>query len=356
MLKALATRIRSIAWRSLIHQASRWLGARAGAVVQADRKRSRDLGLLWGTPVTVRPSFAAILLLLTIAHGWTVVPLGFVSLMLHEYGHIFRARAHGIKTERITLTAGGAAAEMLVSSESFLIRPHVEREIGAVGPLVSFALSAVGYAAAAACVLVGIPEDAALLFGQLNLVLASFNMMPILPMDGGRVVRGIILQESDSWEQKARILRISRQSEKYSFAMIFALTFISPFVGILLLTQFGHHKNEVLDSIDYCERRQAQEEAAEADRRRREREAWAHENSKRARRGYCGSRRFSFVPRHYRCGWWEDLGLVASPSSLKEVKAAYRKKTFECHPDRGGRPEEMRRVARAYEIGKSTFG
>ena len=45
---------------------------------------------------------------------------------------------------------------------------------------------------------------------------------------------------------------------------------------------------------------------------------------------------------------WQVLGLTAT-ASLDEIKAAYRKRALETHPDRGGDAEDFRRVHGAYE-------
>jgi hypothetical protein len=44
---------------------------------------------------------------------------------------------------------------------------------------------------------------------------------------------------------------------------------------------------------------------------------------------------------------WSLLG-VAQTASLTEIKAAYRKRALELHPDRGGDPETFRRLLAAY--------
>jgi hypothetical protein len=45
---------------------------------------------------------------------------------------------------------------------------------------------------------------------------------------------------------------------------------------------------------------------------------------------------------------WKALGLEPG-ASVDEIKAAYRKRAFETHPDRGGSAKEFRRVRRAFD-------
>lgn len=46
--------------------------------------------------------------------------------------------------------------------------------------------------------------------------------------------------------------------------------------------------------------------------------------------------------------WWEVLG-VTETATEEEVKSAYRQKTLEHHPDRGGNTDEFTRVNNAYQ-------
>jgi len=45
---------------------------------------------------------------------------------------------------------------------------------------------------------------------------------------------------------------------------------------------------------------------------------------------------------------WQTLGLTGAASE-REIKAAYRKRALEAHPDRGGSDEAFRALQRAYE-------
>ncbi len=115
--------------------------------------------------------------------------LFFASVVAHELGHSLVAMAHGIKVKSITLFVFGGVAQ--ISREAS--RPLVEFLIAIAGPLVSAALGGV---------FIGIhllTEDASrlvsgvsLYLGQINLMLAVFNMIPGFPLDGGRVFRAVV--------------------------------------------------------------------------------------------------------------------------------------------------------------------
>jgi Zn-dependent protease len=149
--------------------------------------RSFRLGSLFGFPIHVNVTF---LLLLGVA-GLTMggvgavafVLLAFASVVLHELGHALVARRLGVNVSRIELHFFGGAAQMTDQPRS----ARDEIAIAAAGPAVSFGLAGLS---AILAVLTG-----ASLFGTLawiNLILGAFNLIPALPMDGGRILRAYL--------------------------------------------------------------------------------------------------------------------------------------------------------------------
>ncbi|MER3480775.1 MAG: site-2 protease family protein [Meiothermus sp.] len=119
-----------------------------------------------------------------------VAALGlFASVVIHELGHAVSARVYGVQTREITLWLLGGVAQL-----SDIPRARgAEAVIAIVGPLVSLILSGIFTLLRGA---VG-PEAAGwqFLWGYLafvNLSLALFNLLPALPLDGGRVLRSLL--------------------------------------------------------------------------------------------------------------------------------------------------------------------
>lgn len=116
----------------------------------------------------------------------------FGSVLLHELGHALTGRRYGVHTEDIVLTPIGGMARM----RNIPQRPKAEIVIAIAGPLVSFAVAAIFYAAAFSMQFW--PTQPAFLFDMfvdllsLNVMLGAFNLIPALPMDGGRVFRGLL--------------------------------------------------------------------------------------------------------------------------------------------------------------------
>jgi Zn-dependent protease len=121
--------------------------------------------------------------------------LFFASVFVHELGHAWVARRHGVSIRKITLFVFGGFSELSEPAS-----PRAEIRIAIAGPAVSFLLGGVFLLVrAAAPELAGIAVPAALL-ARLNFSLALFNLLPAYPLDGGRVVRALLWRATaDRW-------------------------------------------------------------------------------------------------------------------------------------------------------------
>ena len=114
--------------------------------------------------------------------------LFFSSLLLHELGHAYQARREGVEIEGITLWLFGGVARFKGEFPS----AGAELRIAIAGPLVTLVL---GSAFVALAVLARLPETVdgvAAWLGYINLFLLAFNLLPALPLDGGRVLRAAL--------------------------------------------------------------------------------------------------------------------------------------------------------------------
>jgi Zn-dependent protease len=135
--------------------------------------------------------------------------LFFASILLHELGHAFVARRHGIGVSGITLWMFGGFARLEKDSDT----PGTEFKIAIAGPLVTAAI--VAACAVAGVLLAGGDEfrHAALTqadtrtsgiaamvswLGSINLFVLGFNLVPAFPLDGGRIARAIAWKRTGS--------------------------------------------------------------------------------------------------------------------------------------------------------------
>jgi Zn-dependent protease len=154
--------------------------------------KSWRLGTAFGFPVELNVSFLILLALVFVAFGGLtgvlLVSLVFASVVLHELGHAIVARQLGVRIAGIELGFFGGAAKMVDMPRS----ANHELAIAAAGPAVSLMLGGAGIGLAA---LTHIGLFAWL--GYTNLVLAGFNLIPALPMDGGRILRALLTRKYD---------------------------------------------------------------------------------------------------------------------------------------------------------------
>ncbi|GAA6756517.1 peptidase M50 [Thermus sp. 2.9] len=109
----------------------------------------------------------------------------FLSVLLHELGHALTARRFGVATRRITLWLLGGVAQM----ERLPKEPAKELAIALAGPAVSLVLALLFHLVKAPSGALGfLTHHLALV----NLMLALFNLLPALPLDGGRVYRALL--------------------------------------------------------------------------------------------------------------------------------------------------------------------
>jgi len=160
--------------------------------------KSWRLGQLFGFPVEINLSFLLLLALVLIGFGGLagvfIVGLVFASVVVHELGHAIVARRLGVHVSGIELSFFGGAAKMVQMPRS---ADH-ELAIAAAGPVVSLVLGGIGVGLGG---LLPIPVFGTInLFGTIgaiNLVLAAFNLIPALPMDGGRILRALLTRKVD---------------------------------------------------------------------------------------------------------------------------------------------------------------
>ena len=145
--------------------------------------------------VGFRDSGSAVSALITIG----IVVALFFCVLLHEYGHSLVARRLGSEVQDITLLPIGGLARMKTLPE----RPIDEVKVAVAGPLVNVVLAPIffglallfgGSLSVPTNILAGVDSlgQAFAYLGVINGALVVFNMIPAFPLDGGRVLRGLL--------------------------------------------------------------------------------------------------------------------------------------------------------------------
>ncbi|MER5340456.1 site-2 protease family protein [Streptomyces mirabilis] len=229
--------------RTLAHSGT---GTGAGKTQPPRRGREPGGGLLmgrpFGVPVYVAPSWFLVAALITWVFGGQldrVLPeLGalrylvslffavafYASVLVHELAHTVAALRFKLPVRRIQLQFFGGVSEIEKEAET----PGREFVLSFVGPLLSLVLSGLFYLAMLAVEPGTVPG--VLLAGLMisNLIVAAFNLLPGLPLDGGRMLRAVV------WKITGRPM-----SGTIAAAWVGRALAVSVLIGLPLLTQSG---------------------------------------------------------------------------------------------------------------------
>jgi Zn-dependent protease len=126
--------------------------------------------------------------------------LFFLSILLHELGHALQARREKMEIEGITLWLFGGVASFRGSFPT----AGAELRVAVAGPLVSLLLGVLFVLIA----LAGLPEagdGVAAWLGYVNLSLLVFNLIPAVPLDGGRILHAVLWGRRDDFAWATRV-------------------------------------------------------------------------------------------------------------------------------------------------------
>ncbi|MER5885765.1 site-2 protease family protein [Streptomyces sp. NPDC001941] len=200
------------------------------------------MGRIFGVPVYVAPSWFLVAALITWVFGGQldrVLPeLGgfrylvslffavafYASVLVHELAHTVAALRFKLPVRRIQLQFFGGVSEIEKETET----PGREFVLAFVGPLLSLVLSGVFYLGMKAVDPGTVPG--VLLAGLMisNLIVAVFNFLPGLPLDGGRMLRAVV------WK-----LTGSPMSGTVAAAWVGRALAVTVLIGLPLLTHTG---------------------------------------------------------------------------------------------------------------------
>lgn len=165
--------------------------------------------------MSVTPGFLLLLGgLFWLDEGIGLLPWGLLACLMHELGHVAAAAACGGRIDRLSLTAVGA--ELSFSYNTPLSYGQ--------DCLVALAGPAVNLVAGGGCLILGwhLPAVA-------NLGIGAFNLLPVQPLDGGRVLYGLLADRLDpDW------------AERLMTALAGCLTGILVGVGLITAVQYAN--------------------------------------------------------------------------------------------------------------------
>jgi len=175
------------------------------------------LGRVVGVPVYVSPSWLLFAGFILVSFGPTLArdygtTRGYVaagsfavlllaSVLLHEIGHCLVARAFDLPVRSITVTFLAGLTEITEPPQT----PAREYAVAVIGPMVSLLLAGLGLGALPLFEQGSLPYLLAGIVALSNGLVAAFNLLPGLPLDGGRVLRAGLWQLTGDAERSTRI-------------------------------------------------------------------------------------------------------------------------------------------------------
>lgn len=221
---------------------------------------SLNMGKIFGINFRIHVTFFLLLLFIFISvqnqHGFNKALLStlficsvFVCVLIHEIGHSLIARRFGKEAKSITLLPIGGVATM----EEMPEKPAQEILMSIIGPLINLVIAGILYLFVGHWSGIGAPnlqpDSARMFFSGLigvNIMLAIFNMIPAFPMDGGRVLRGILAMRMDYLTATSAAVSVGQ-----ALAMVFILFGIFfnwwlALIGLFLYIGAGTEKQQVL--------------------------------------------------------------------------------------------------------------
>lgn len=170
------------------------------------------MGRIAGIPIVLAPSWFLMAGVITFVYSGVVreslgvnagtaaiVAFGFAvllaaSVLLHELGHCVVSKALGLPVRRVVLFLLGGVSEIDRDPQ----RPGDEYLVAIAGPLVSILLAGLGGIALVQVDTATIGGELLFQFTVANGLVAVFNLLPGLPLDGGRLLRAGVWRLTDS--------------------------------------------------------------------------------------------------------------------------------------------------------------
>ncbi len=199
------------------------------------RRGGIRIGRIIGIPIFLHPSWFIIFVLITLSlttqfrqqhphwnteQHWIVGILTsllfFASVLFHELSHSVVALRYKIPVVSITLFVFGGVAHIGREPGS----AKQEFNIAIAGPLSSYFLAGTFYALTLVFPYAEMMGALAKWLGWTNMVLATFNLVPGFPLDGGRILRAIIWGVTKNYGRSTRIAARSGQLIAYAMILI----------------------------------------------------------------------------------------------------------------------------------------
>ncbi len=176
------------------------------------RREGIPLGRIAGVPVVLAYSWFIIAAFTVIVYGpvlgrqnpalgvsayivaFAYAVLLLISVLVHELAHALTAKIYGWPTQKIVLNLWGGHTQF----ESFTATPGRSVLVALAGPAANFVLAAGAWLVLSSAATGSVAEILVNIFMWANFLIAVFNVLPGLPLDGGRLVESAVWKATGS--------------------------------------------------------------------------------------------------------------------------------------------------------------
>jgi Zn-dependent protease len=176
------------------------------------RREGIPLGRIAGVPVVLAYSWFIIAAFTVIVYGpvlgrqnpalgvsayvvaFAYAVLLLISVLVHELAHALTAKIYGWPTQKIVLNLWGGHTQF----ESFTATPGRSVLVALAGPAANFVLAAGAWLVLSSATMGSVAEILVNIFMWANFLIAVFNVLPGLPLDGGRLVESAVWKATGS--------------------------------------------------------------------------------------------------------------------------------------------------------------
>ena len=166
----------------------------------------------------------------SVFHGWLIgiltSSLLFLSVLLHELAHSFVAIREGLKVREITLffLGGMASFEKECTTSKGSLKIAISRPIVSLSVALFMIFLSNSFLESSLII-----SNLFKQVGSLNLLIGVFNLLPIIPLDGGVILKSLIWYFTGS----------KRAGIKFAISSARFISFVTIFVGIIILIRGG---------------------------------------------------------------------------------------------------------------------
>lgn len=198
--------------------------------------------------ISISP-FTLITLIALVLLGYGITVLSYAAVLIpHEFAHAFVGEKLGYRVKRLRIMPYGIA----LSGDYEYIKPADEIRIAVMGPAVNFLFFLL---CASLWWFFPITYSATKGIAEASLFTAILNMLPIFPMDGGRVLRGFLRSRLSLRKVKAVIRAVGIVTGVAAIVVAFAMlltgaSYTFATLGIFILTSlFSYNETDTYGRI-----------------------------------------------------------------------------------------------------------